>query len=254
MLKSASILFFSIFLMSTCQTVHKDALIIATSANMQYAMKDLIHAFTQETGVLCEPVISSSGKLSAQISEGAPYDVFVSADMKYPSELYKNGLTTQKPEIYAYGKLVLWSLNENIEPSIEILTDAMVNHIALANPRTAPFGIAAVEVLKYYNIYDTLDKKLVYGESISQTNQFIISGAAEIGFTAKSVVLSPEMKGKGKWAEVEVQIYSPIAQGIVILKNKQNHIENAVKFYDFLFSGQANEILTEYGYTTSDNE
>lgn len=232
-----------------CGTRDSRKLIIATSANMQYPMKDLVSTFTKDTGIECETIISSSGILTAQIREGAPFDVFVSADMKYPSELFRDGFTRKPPEVYAYGKLVLWTLNKKLDPSIELLTTEGIRHIALANPRTAPYGTAAVEVLKNTHIYETIKNKLVYGESISQTSQFIVSGAAEIGFTAKSVVVSPETVEKGNWIDVNAQLYTPIAQGMVILKNSKKRITEAETFQDFLFSEQGKEILNKFGYT-----
>lgn len=226
-------------------------LTIATAANMQFAMETLTKAFTEETGILCELTISSSGKLTAQIKEGAPYDVFVSANMKYPNELYKQGMTVEKPKVYAHGKLVLWSMKEGLLPTLELLDDSSISHIALANPKTAPYGMAAEEVLKGEGLYDRLESKLVFGESIAQTNQFIITQSAEVGFTSMSVVLSPQMKDKGKWIELAPSLYSPIEQGIVVLK-KDTEIENAEIFYDFIFSPKAKKILEEFGYLVNE--
>ncbi len=234
--------------MSSCQSQKSDTLTIATAANMQFAMESLIQAFTSETGISCETAISSSGKLTAQIEEGAPFHVFISADMKYPTRLFENGFSTAEPKVYAYGKLVLWSRIDGLEPSIEVLSDERIRHIALANPKTAPYGAAALEVLTYYQLLDPLAQKLVYGESISQTNQFIISKAAEMGFTAKSVVRSPQMKGEGQWVDIDPSIYSPIAQGVVILKHSGENMPAARAFYDFLFSEKAQRILTDFGY------
>lgn len=214
---------------------------------MQFVMVELIENFTKKTGIECETIISSSGKLTAQITEGAPFDIIVSADMKYPLKLFKNGLTITKPQIYAYGKLVLWSMNNDIEPSIEILTKSEITHIALANPKTAPYGLASIDVLKHYHILDSIQHKLVYGESISQTNQFITSKAAEIGFTSKSVVMST--KTKGKWIGINSELHTPIAQGIALLKNRNNHSKEAKLFYDFMFSTKGKEILNKFGYS-----
>src|SRR5690606_31080574 len=117
---------------------------------------------TRETGVQCEVIVSSSGKLTAQIVAGAPYDVFISADMKHPEALFKKSLTTAKPEVYAEGKLILWTTNDEINPSIEILTNKQIKYIALANPKTAPYGSAAMEVMDYYKITDSVNSKLVF--------------------------------------------------------------------------------------------
>lgn len=221
---------------------------IATAANMQFAMRELVEQFTEETGIGCDVVVSSSGKLTNQIEAGAPYDIFVSADMKYPEELYKKGLTYEQPKVYAYGKLVLWSIDSTQTPSLELLQESQIKHIALANPRTAPYGKAAMQVLDHYDLNKTLTKKLVFGESISQTNQFISSKAAEIGFTAKSIVLSSSMRNPGKYMEIDEKAYDKIEQGIVRIKRKDSENKAAKSFYDFVLSPNAQEILETFGY------
>lgn len=234
-------------LFSACGGKRSEALVIATAANMQFAMEALTSAFTAQTGVTCQAIISSSGKLTAQIKEGAPFDVFVSADMKYPAELFETGFTIEAPKIYAFGQLVLWTKKRKSPPSILDLSQEDIRHIALANPKTAPYGQAAMEVLAHYNLSAQVEDKLVYGESIAQTNQFILSEAAELGFTAKSVVLSPRMKDEGYWLSIPQDIYSPIEQGIVLLQRDRMHTE-AQAFYDFVFSAEARIILESYGY------
>ncbi|HFA48284.1 MAG TPA: molybdate ABC transporter substrate-binding protein [Bacteroidetes bacterium] len=229
-----------------CQATKKPALTIAAAANVQFAMQELVASFTQLTGIDCRVVSGSSGKLTAQIKEGAPYDLFVSANKKYPEELYRSGLTTAAPQVYAFGKLVLWSAHENVRPSISALADKSTQYIAMANPKTAPYGMAAVEALQYYGLIRAVEKKIVFGESISQANQFILSKTVDFGFTAKSVVLSPKVKGRGQWIEIEQPAYAPIAQGVVVFKNGK--VNEASKFYHFLFSRQAKIILKKYGY------
>ncbi|MDT0642669.1 molybdate ABC transporter substrate-binding protein [Zunongwangia sp. F363] len=222
---------------------------IATAANMQFAMNELVQEFTEKTGVPSEIIVSSSGKLTAQIKAGAPYDVFVAANMKYPNELYNSGITKEKPEIYAFGSLVLWTLKDSLKPSVEILRDQRLKHIVVANPKTAPYGTAAIAFLKNKGLYEELKPKLVFGESISSVNQFIFSESAEIGFTAQSVVLSPKMKGKGAWIKLDANSYPPIEQGVVLIAQKdEKKAENAAEFYKFLFSPEAQQILQDYGY------
>ena len=238
-------------LFSACGDKRPTALMIATAANMQFAMEALAEAFTEKTGVDCQPIISSSGKLTAQIKEGAPFDVFVSADMKYPKDLFEAGFTSAPPKVYAYGQLVLWRKKGNSQPNMQGLSQENIRHIALANPKTAPYGQAAMEVLRHYELLEQVEQKLVYGESIAQTNQFILSEAAEVGFTAQSVVLSPRMKEEGRWIPIPQDIYSPIAQGIVLLQRDRVHAE-AQAFYDFIFSTEAQRILESYGYRIAD--
>ncbi len=245
--------FFSFLLLAfsfaSCTLTQKPGLRIAAAANMQFALHEITETFTAATGIPCQLILSSSGKLSAQIAQGAPFDIFLSANLAYPRQLFESGHTTQPPSTYAFGKLVLWSLTDSIEPAIELLDRAAVKYIALANPKTAPYGRAAVEALRHFDMLERVESRLVYAESIAQANQFITSRAATVGFTAKSVVLSPALKAKGRWLEVDPEAYAPIEQGVVILKNKKEQYQAAQQFYNFLFSGQNKEILNTFGYS-----
>lgn len=240
-----------VFLFISCSSKNKNYISIATAANMQFAMKELSENFTQKTGINCEIMVSSSGKLTAQIKEGAPYDIFVSADMKYPNNLYNAGFTKTKPVIYGYGKLVLWTLFDSIKPSFKILQNKNIKHIAVANPKTAPYGKATYQLLQKKTILSLLEPKFVFGESIAQTNQFITTKSAEIGFTAKSVVVAPQTKGKGNWIEVNEEFYTPISQGIVLLKNGSGNKNHTQQFYNFILSDEGKNILSKFGYSTN---
>jgi len=250
--KGILLLFLPIIFFTTCQTPQTNKITIAAAANMQFALKKLSQSFTSKTGIDCDLIISSSGKLTAQIKEGAPYDLLVSADMKFPNEIYKSGLAPAPPGIYGYGKLVLWSMVEGVEPSLELLEDENIKHIALANPVTAPYGAAAQTVLDTYGFSEGVHEKLVFGESIAQTNQFITSKAAEIGFTALAVVSAEGMQGKGKWVIIDPKIYAPIEQGAVLIQRKKGNADQAKQFYDFLFSKEAKEILKDFGYLVNE--
>lgn len=230
------------------QTAEK--IIIATAANMQFAMQALTEKYSATTGIACDLVVSSSGKLTAQILEGAPFDLFIAANMKYPDEVFEKGFANTPPTIYAYGKLVLWTLQEEFSPAIDLLKTEQIQHIAIANPVNAPYGAAAIEALENYNLLDEVKSKLVYGESIAQTNQFINTKAAEVGFTAMSIVVAPKIKGIGRWIEVDSSSYTPIAQGVLLLNHSANQNALALQFYDFLFSEDAQEILHQFGYSS----
>ncbi len=223
---------------------------VAAAANVQFTLEDLKAEFTKETGIGVKTVIGSSGKLTSQVENGAPFDVFLSADMKYPATLYKDGMSSDAPKAYAYGVLVLWTMKDlDLSKGINVLSDPGIQKIALANPELAPYGRQAVNSLKFYKLYDPLQKKLVLGESIAQANEFITTQAADIGFTAKSVVLATNMKEKGKWVEIDPWSYEPIAQGVIVLKySRQGRDKEAREFYNFLFSAQAQEIFKKYGY------
>lgn len=249
-MKKLNFVFF-VLLLSIGSSFAQNKLTVAAAANVQYVMNELAKDFESSTGIKTDIILNSSGKLTAQIKEGAPYDVFVSADMKYPQELYKNGYAIDSPKVYANGLLVLWTTQTSIKPvaDLSVLTSDEIKKIAIANPQTAPYGEASVEAMNYYKVYDKVKNKLVYGESISQASQYISSGSANIGFTAKAIVLADEMKSKGIWIDVDRKAYKPISQGAVILKHgNETNRDAAKKFYDYLYSQKAKNILKKYGY------
>ena len=235
-------------LLLSCKKEHNDKLRIAVAANLQFAIKELADDFSQRSGVECEIIISSSGKLTAQIIEGAPFDLLLSADMKYPQELYNRKFTLSQPDIYAYGNLILWTLHKDVVPELETLLSEKISHIAIGNPKTAPYGVSALEVIKKIGIEERIHNKLVYGESIAQTNQFIISKSVDLGFTSKSVVMSSQMKDRGQWSEIDKNLYSPMAQGMVILKSRKAFESKAIQFRDYVLSSEGKEILHKFGY------
>jgi molybdate transport system substrate-binding protein len=243
------ILFTLFTLLTIAAFAQKEFVTVAVAANAQYAMKEIKAKYEQQTGQKINLIIGSSGKLTAQIKEGAPFDIFLAADLEYPNALHKGGFTQAQPRIYGYGELVLWTL-KNIKPlNLDALLLPQVKAVAIANPKLAPYGEAALHVLKYHKLYEKVKPRLVYGESISQLSQYIGSGAADLGFTAKSVVLSPELQGKGSWVALDPKSYTPIAQGAVLLKKAEGRNRaGAEKFYNYLFSDQAKAIFGKYGY------
>ena len=240
-----------LFLLPPQHAVFSQDLLVAVAANVQFAMEALQTAFMEESGLQIKTVVGSSGKLTAQIENGAPFDLFLSADMKYPQELYRAGLAVDTPRVYARGALVLWSLTGlDLDRDIPaILNDPAVEKIAVADPRLAPYGAEALQVLQFYGIFETASPKLVYGRSIAQVNQYITLQTVAVGLTAKSVVLSPELQETGAWIAIDPRAYSPIDQGVVILKHgRDNRPEAARRFYAFLFSSPAQAIFSRYGY------
>ena len=215
---------------------------------MRFAMEEIIPAFTAHSGIECAMTVSSSGKLTAQIIAGAPYDVFVSADMKYVDTLHRLGLA-ESPKVYAYGRLVLWSASDGRAATLDALSDVIYRHIAVANPHNAPYGRAAVSALRQAGIYGEVEDRLVFGESISQVNQFIKSGSVDAGFTSLSTSRSERATQHGHWAVVPAHYYEPIAQGIAVLLRDSTRTERARSFRDFLVSPEATTILDKFGYT-----
>ncbi|UFH58966.1 molybdate ABC transporter substrate-binding protein [Sulfurovum mangrovi] len=224
---------------------------IAVAANVSYAIDDLkkeFNALYPETKV--QVTLGSSGKLTAQIKNGAPYQLFMAANMKYPEALYKDGIAVTRPLVYAQGSLAyLSSKPQDFTKGIALIKDATINKIAIANPKTAPYGKAAVEAMKNGGVLADVEKKFVFAESISQTVSYAVT-AADIGFIAKSSLYSPKMahyKEGVNWSDVDTKLYTPINQGIVVLKNGEKSNEVAA-FYTFMLSAKAKEILQAYGY------
>lgn len=242
--------FFVISLFIACSKPN-DKVVVATAANVQFVMQELQKEFEKETDTRLEIVVGSSGKLTAQIRQGAPFDLFVSADRRYPQEIYDNGGSEATPKVYARGALVLWTSDSTVTPDLQILVNPAIKKIALANPETAPYGMAAVQLLEKVGLYEQVKSKLVYGESIAQTTQYIATGAADVGFTGLSVVLSPEMKGQGRYLKLDSTTYEPIDQAAVLLKHSDTSPkrEKSQEFYDFLYSEKAKVVFRKYGYS-----
>ncbi len=226
---------------------------IAVAANVSYAIDALKAEFAKsnpETKV--NVVLGGSGKLTAQIKSGAPYGLFMSADMKYPQALYEEKIAVTKPIVYTQGALAFLSVKkQDFSRGIELLKDQKIQKIAVANPKTAPYGRAAEEAMKNAKIYEAVKEKFVYAESISQTVSYAVI-AADIGIIAKSSLYSSKMtqyKENVNWAPVDPSLYTPIKQGIVLLKYSEDNSEYRA-FYDFILSEQGKEILKKYGYIT----
>ncbi|OHD95598.1 MAG: molybdate ABC transporter substrate-binding protein [Sulfurimonas sp. GWF2_37_8] len=224
---------------------------IAVAANVSYAMDALKAEFVKthpQTEV--KITLGSSGKLTAQIKNGAPYGIFMSADMFYPETLYKENIATTKPLMYAQGALAFLSVKpQDYSKGMKLLEDTSIEKIAIANPKTAPYGTAAIEAMQKSGVYENIKKKLVFAESISQTVSYAVT-ATQIGLIAKSSLYSPKMaqyKENIHWESVDATLYAPIDQGIVLLKYAGDSQEYK-EFYDFIISQKAKDIFKRYGY------
>jgi len=233
------------------ETLSAGEITIAVAANVSYAIDALKKEFNvihPETKV--QVILGSSGKLTAQIKNGAPFELFMSANMKYPEALYKEGIAVTIPVVYAHGALAFLSVKErNYTTGISVLKEKNIQKIAIANPHTAPYGVAAMEALKNAGMYEELKEKFVYGESISQTVTYATT-AADIGIIAKSSLFSPQMlhfEEDIHWCDIDEALYTPIDQGMVILKNGEDNVE-VKAFYNFMLSAKAREVLKNFGY------
>jgi len=224
---------------------------IAVAANVSYAMDDLKKVFHElHPDIKVRTILGSSGKLTAQIKHGAPYQLFMSANMQYPEALYAEKIAVTEPKVYAEGTLALFSVKtHDFSKGLDLLKESDIQKIAVANPKTAPYGIAADEALKNAGLYDEIKNKFIFGESVSQTVSYAVT-AADIGLIAKSSLYSRQMrhyKENTHWKEVSPALYTPIKQGIVILKNAKSD-PDVKTFYDFILSAEAQKILRQFGY------
>lgn len=236
-----------------CRVDHGETTLrVAVAANMREPLEEIAKQYARSGGRPPELISGSSGKLVTQIREGAPFDLLVSADTIYANTLYRENLVSEPPEIYAHGQLILWSLKRDTLADIRQLEDSNFGSIAIANARMAPYGRASMEVLEYLDAGKLMNRQLVTGESISQVNQFIASGSVAAGFTALSTVRSKRLKEKGSFLLIPQGWYTPIAQSACVLTNSGETGREARKFYKYLFSGEAREILEEYGYVVPD--
>lgn len=225
-------------------------LIIAVASNMHFAMEAIAARFTDKQGIRVEIASASSGVLATQIRQGAPFHIFASANRLYPNTLENEDLTMGTAEVFALGTLILWSLDgTDLSAGIAALDTSTVKNFAIANPEVAPYGIAAAQALDNASYQPGLQDKLVMGESIAQVNQYVSSGAVQVGLTSRSVLYSPNLIDKGHHQDVDRTLYHPIEQSIVTLRKGAEEIpEAAALFYAFVFSAEAQTILSDHGY------
>jgi len=244
-------LLFLIYLLSI-SVLQAGSIRIAVAANVSYAIDDLIAVFHRsQPQIKVQVTLGGTGKLVAQIRYGAPYDLLMAADMAYPQALYAEGLAVAKPHIYAQGALALLSVRkQDFSKGLALLTEKRIRKIAIANPKTAPYGKASFVALESKGLLKALMPKFVYGESISQTVAYTVT-AADIGFIAKSSLYSPQMsqyQEHAHWIAVPGGLYTAIDQGMVVLTSAKANAE-VKAWYDFMLSPQAGNILKQYGYT-----
>jgi len=221
---------------------------VAVAANLQSVIKALRQDFKQKTGITIESILGASGNLTTQVKNGAPFDVFLSADMTFPENLFKDGFSKKKPVVYAQGSLVICSSQDiGFENWERVMLTGRIRKIAIANPAIAPYGKAAGEVLKKKGVWDDIQNKIVMGESISQVNTYITTGVADVGFTTQALVKDPNNKTKLYWELLDPKSYAPIEQGMVLLKHGESNAD-ALKFYEYILSTRAKTIFKEYGY------
>lgn len=227
-------------------------LTIAAASDLNFAFKDLVVEFEKTTGNHVKLSLGSSGNFYSQIQNGAPFDLYFSADIGYPKKLEEVGLTVPGSLYrYAVGRIVLWTgtgSGLDVAKGLDVLREPTIKKVAIANPKHAPYGRAAVAAMEHFKVYDQVKDKLILGENISQAAQFIESGACDVGIVALSLALAPAMKTRGTYWEIPANAHPPLEQGAAILKHSK-HQEVAWQFMDFIKSEQGQEIMKRYGFT-----
>jgi len=229
-------------------------LTVAAAADLQSAMQELTARFQKETGTAVRVAYGSSGNFYQQLLNGAPFDLFFSANLDYPKKLEAAGLTEPGSFYrYANGKIVIWVEKDStidLRGGLKTLLNPGIKKIAIANPEHAPYGQAAVAALKQEGIYDQVSARFVTGENISQTASFVASGAADVGIIALSLALSSDLRDKGRYVAIPADDYPPIEQACVIMRSSKAKAA-AQKFLDFLRGSEAQKLLRSYGFETT---
>jgi len=234
--------------------VEASDLLVAASANTSYMMKEVARSFEARTGHRVRISIGASGTIYSQITNGAPFDVFLSADTTYPERLAQEGFVRPGSlSVYAIGRLVLWTrLASEIDIGrlqMKCLTLAKVRRVAIANPGHAPYGRAAMEALREFGLEQAIKPKLVLGESASQVLQFVSAGAAQVGFLPLSLVLAESAPKDGRYWVIPENAHTRLEQAAVILKGGRAEPAVASRFLDFLKGSEGKTLLEKYGYS-----
>jgi len=226
---------------------------VAAAADLSAALQEIAANYEKRSGVEVKLSFGASGALTQQIQNGAPFDVFFSADMDYPRQLIAAGHADAATAYrYAVGQLVLWASKDSpldVEhKGIEVLLDPFVHKIAIANPQHAPYGRAAVAALRHYGLYEKVSERLVLGENVSQAAQFAESGNAQVGLVALAHAIALAMQGKGKYWVVPAEAYPTLDQGVVAI-SPSTHRQEAAAFLDYVKSAEAVAVLRRYGFS-----
>lgn len=232
--------------------------VVAAASDLQFALEDVAQSFQRETGKAVRLSFGSSGNFHRQITQGGPFEVYLSADESYVLDLAEKGLTEDEGVLYAIGRLALIVPKGSPVPAdggLDGLAAALeagrIGKFAIANPDHAPYGRAAREALQHKGLWDALQGRLVLGENVSQAAQFATSGSAAGGLVAHSLVLAPRMEGRGEWALVPAEWHTPLRQRMALVKGAG---ETAREFYAYVQAPAAREILERYGFTLPEGQ
>jgi molybdate transport system substrate-binding protein len=242
------------FLLLVCSMLfasiaHAEKITIAAAADLKFAMDEIVMTFKNDNPAEeVEVIYGSSGKFHTQIRQGAPYDLYFSADIAYPHELVQERLAASEVKPYAFGRIVLWSATlDATKLTLANLTEPTITRVAIANPKHAPYGKRAEEALRASGLWEKIEPKLVYGENIAHTAQFVQTGNAQVGILALALALNPELASKGGYYLIPENLHEPLEQGFIITKRAESSTL-AKRFADYMGSKPARAIMTRYGF------
>jgi len=244
----STLLLLSLLLLGTT-TAHAEKITVAAAADLKFAMDEIVVSFNkQHPRDQVEIIYGSSGKFFAQIQNNAPYDLYFSADITYPRQLADKGFAASAVTSYAVGRIVLWSNSRDAaKMTLENLTDPTIRKIAIANPRHAPYGKRAEEALRSLKLWDKVQHKLVFGENIAHTAQFVETGNAQAGIVALALALSPALAKQGSYYLIPAHLHQPLEQGYIITKRAADK-PLAKLFSGYMTSKETRSIMTKYGF------
>ncbi len=248
-MKTKKLLSAVILVCGLSSSLFADSIKVFAASSTKLAMGEIIQNFkAQNPSDEILVTFSATGKAYAQFSNGFPYDIFIAADSKHPAKIVSDGNALSTPVVYALGALALYSNDKNlIKQGINALTNEKVKYISIANPKLAPYGLAAMEILKNYNLDTVIASKIVLGDNIAQSVQFVDSGAADIGLVAYSLLKSTQPKGE--YMMIDSSKYTPLEQAFVITKYAKEK-PLATKFASFITSKESKNIFKKYGFET----
>jgi len=239
----------TLFALLAANSAYAEKITIAAAADLKFAMDEIVAGFKAgHPGAELEVIYGSSGKFHTQIQQGAPYDLYFSADIAYPRELVSKGMAASEVRPYALGRIVLWSNSMNAaKMTLASLADPRIARIAIANPKHAPYGKRTEEALKALGLWEKLQPKFVYGENIAHTAQFVQTGNAQAGIIALSLALNPELAKQGGYYLIPDNLHNPLEQGYIITRRGADK-PLVRQFADYMASRPARAIMTRYGF------
>jgi molybdate transport system substrate-binding protein len=230
-------------------TAHAERVTVAAAADLKFAMDEIVANFRKANALdEVEVIYGSSGRLHAQIQQGAPYDLYFSADIAFPRELAKAGFAASEVRPHAHGRIVLWSTRLDAgKMTLQDLADPRITRVAIANPRHAPYGKRAEEALRAAGLWERVEPKLVYGENIAHAAQFVQTGAAQVGIIALALAVHPELTTQGSHSLIPDKLHAPLEQGFIITRRAARS-DLARRFADYMGSAPARAVMVRYGF------